>query len=118
MGMIKYYQITSQPVNQAICIFIIIEILFCNPVSITIIIIIIIIIKVSDSFSIVLPIVNEGELHCAWPGDYHGVSHAFNFIPQRLHHSLTLPRSQFRDSATVTVTPRDGNTDNKLLSSA
>ena len=33
---------------------------------------------------------------------------AFNFIPQRSHHSLTLPRSQFRDSATVTLTPGDG----------
>ena len=30
---------------------------------------------------------------------------AFNFIPQRSHHSLTLPRSRIRDSATVTLTP-------------
>ena len=32
----------------------------------------------------------------------------FNFIPQRSHHSLTLPRSPIRDSATVTPTPGDG----------
>ena len=30
---------------------------------------------------------------------------AFNFILQRSHHSLTLPKSQFKDSATVTQTP-------------
>ena len=35
---------------------------------------------------------------------------AFNFIPKRSHHSLILPRSQFRDSATVTLTPGDGTT--------
>ena len=32
---------------------------------------------------------------------------AFNYIPQRSHHSLTLPRSRIRDSATVTMTPGD-----------
>ena len=35
---------------------------------------------------------------------------AFNFIPQRSHHLLTLPRSRIRDSATVTLMPRDGTT--------
>ena len=35
---------------------------------------------------------------------------AFNFIPQRLHHSQTLPRSRIRDSATVTWTPEDDAT--------
>ena len=35
---------------------------------------------------------------------------AFNFISKRLHHSLTLPRSWFRDSAAVTLTPGDGKT--------
>ena len=34
MGLIQYYLITCQPVNQAICIFIIVPILFCNLVSI------------------------------------------------------------------------------------
>ena len=32
----------------------------------------------------------------------------FNFIPQRSHHSLTMPRSRIKDSATVTLTPGDG----------
>ena len=40
MGLIQYYQITCQPVNQAICIFIILPIVFCNHVSIKYIIII------------------------------------------------------------------------------
>ena len=42
----------------------------------------------------------------------------FNFIPQRSHHSLTLPRSQIRDSATATLTPGDGTTAIKVESSA
>ena len=33
MGLIQYYQITCQHVNQAICIFIIMPIVFCNLVS-------------------------------------------------------------------------------------
>ena len=38
-------------------------------------------------------------MHCAWHGDYQSlVLLAFNFILQMSHHSLTLPRSQFRDS--------------------
>ena len=43
---------------------------------------------------------------------------AFNFIPQRSHHSLTLPRSRFRDSATVGQTAGDGTTAIKVESSA
>ena len=35
---------------------------------------------------------------------------AFNFIPRRSHHSLTLSRSRIRDSATVTLSPADGTT--------
>ena len=34
MGLIQYYQISCQPVNQAICIFIFMPIVFCNLVSI------------------------------------------------------------------------------------
>ena len=40
----------------------------------------------------------------------------FNFIPQRSHHSQTLPRSQIRDSASVTLTPGEGTTDTKVES--
>ena len=43
---------------------------------------------------------------------------AFNFMAQRSQHSLTLPRSGFRDSVIVTRTPGDGTTDNKVDSSA
>ena len=39
MGLIQYYQITWQPVNQAICIFIIMPIVFSNLVSIKYIIV-------------------------------------------------------------------------------
>ena len=39
MGMIQYYQITCQPINQAICIFITLPIVFCNLVSIKCIIV-------------------------------------------------------------------------------
>ena len=35
---------------------------------------------------------------------------AFNFIPQWSYYSLTMPRSWFRDSATVTLMPGDGTT--------
>ena len=44
MGLIQYYQTTSQPVNQAICIFITVPTVFCNLVAIKCINIIIIII--------------------------------------------------------------------------
>ena len=37
------------------------------------------------------------------------VSLTFNFICERLHHSLILPWSRFRDSATVTLTPGNSN---------
>ena len=64
----------------------------------------------SDSFSTVPPIVNGGDWGCI-VGNLETiiilVLLAFNFIPQRSHHSLTLPRSRIRDSATVTLTPGD-----------
>ena len=41
---------------------------------------------------------------------------AFNFIHQRSHHSLTLPRSLNKDSATVTLIPGDGTTAIKVIS--
>ena len=40
---------------------------------------------------------------------------AFNFIPHRLHHSLTLLRSRFNDSATATLTSGDGTTATKVV---
>ena len=43
---------------------------------------------------------------------------AFPFIHQRSHHSLTLPRSRIRDTATVTLKPGDGTTAIKVESSA
>ena len=43
---------------------------------------------------------------------------ALNFIPQRSHRSLTLPRSRIRDSATVTLTPGDDTTAIKVETSA
>ena len=62
----------------------------------------------SDSFSTVPPIVNEGDWGCI-VRDLETiivlVLLAFNFIPQRSHHSLTLPMSWIRDSATATLTP-------------
>ena len=42
----------------------------------------------------------------------------FNFIPQRSQDALTLMRSQFRDSATVTQIPGDGTTAINVESSA
>ena len=77
--------------------------------------------RISDSFITVPPLVNAGDWVCV-------VRHletiivlvlvAFNFIPERSHHSLTLTRSWLRDSATqelrdyatVTITPGDGKT--------
>ena len=55
----------------------------------------------SDSFSTVLPIVNGGDWECI-VRDLAFMNCAllpFNFISQRSHHSLTLPRSRFRDRA-------------------
>ena len=67
----------------------------------------------SDSFSTVLKIVNGGDWGCI-VRDLETiiilVLLAFNFIPQRSHYSLTLPRSRIRDSATATLTPGDGIT--------
>ena len=75
----------------------------------------------SDYFSTVPPIVNGGDWGCI-VRDLETiivlVLLAFNFIPQRPHHSLTLPRSRIRDSATVTLTPGDGTTAIKVESSA
>ena len=71
----------------------------------------------SDSFSIVPPIVNMGDWGCI-AGDLDTiivlVLLAFNFIPQRSHYSLTLPRSRIRDPATATLTPVYGTTDIKV----
>ena len=75
----------------------------------------------SDSFSAVPPTVNGSYWGCI-VRDLETiivlVLLAFNFIPQRSHHSLTLPRSRIRDSATVTLTPVDGTTAIKVESSA
>ena len=58
------------------------------------------------------------EMNCAWPGDYHCLSLTqFNFTHRRLHLSLTLPRSRFRASATVTLIPGDGTAAIKVESS-
>ena len=74
-----------------------------------------------NSFSTVSPIVNGGDWGCIvryLKTIVVLVLLAFNFIPQRSHHSLTLPRSRIRDSATVTLTPGDGTTAIKVESSA
>ena len=46
------------------------------------------------------------------------VSLAFNFIPRKVTIYARLPFSQFRDSATQTLTPGDGKTALNLESSA
>ena len=62
--------------------------------------------KSSDSFCTVPPIVNGGDWECI-VRDLETiivlVLLALNFIPQRSHHSLTLPRSRIRDSANATL---------------
>ena len=70
----------------------------------------------SDYFSTVPPIVNGRD----WEFIVRPLktiivllSPAFNFIAQRPLHSLTLPRSRARDSATPTLTPEDGATASK-----
>ena len=75
----------------------------------------------SDSFSTVLSIVNG----CDWGyilRDFETIIAmvllAFNFFPQRSHHSLTLPRSRIRAPDTTTLTPGDGTTAIKVESSA
>ena len=67
----------------------------------------------SDSFCTVLPIVNESD----WGFIVRDLETlivlvliACNFVPQRLHNSLTRQRSQITDSATATITPGDGTT--------
>ena len=67
----------------------------------------------SDSFSTVQIIVNEvdfGSIVRDLETIIVLVLLAFNFIPQRSHHSLTLRRSRIREFATVTLTPGDGTT--------
>ena len=75
----------------------------------------------SDTYSTVPPIVNGGDWGCI-VRDLETITVlvllAFNFIPQRSHHSLTLPRSRIRDSATATLTPGVGTTAIKVESSA
>ena len=59
--------------------------------------------KSSDSFSKVPPIVNRdywGCIECDLETIIFLVFLAFNFISQRSHHSLTLPRSRISDSTT------------------
>ena len=67
--------------------------------------------KVIRLLSTVPPIVNGGDWGCI-VRDLETiivlVLIAYNFIPQRSHHSLTLPRLRFWDFATVTLTPEDG----------
>ena len=72
--------------------------------------------KSSDSISTVPPIVNGDDWECI----VHDLETimvlvllTFNFIPWRLHQSLTLTRSRFRDSATVALTTRNGATPSK-----
>ena len=75
----------------------------------------------SDSFSSVPPIVNGDNYGCI-VRDLETiivlVLLTFNFVPQRSHHSLTLPRSWIRDSTAVTLTPEDGTAAMKVESSA
>ena len=67
----------------------------------------------SDSFSTVPPIANGGDWGCN-VRDLDSiivlVLLAFNFIPQKSHHSVILTRSRIRDSASVTLMPGDGTT--------
>ena len=56
--------------------------------------------RLSDSFSTVPPTVNGGYWGC--------IVRDLDFITQRSHRSLTLPRSQIRNSASVTLTPAWG----------
>ena len=78
-------------------------------------------IKVNYSFSTDPPIVNEGDWECILR-DLETivvlVLLAFNLISQRLHHSLTLLRSRFNDSATATLPSGDSTTATKVESSA
>ena len=75
----------------------------------------------SDSFNTVPVVANAGDWGCI-VRDLETiivlVLLAFNFISQRLHHSLTLTRSRLRDPATVTLTPGDGTAAIEVESSA
>ena len=74
--------------------------------------------SLSDSFSTVPPMVNGGDwgrIMCDLETIIVLVLLTFNFIPQRLHHLLTLPRSWIRDYATVTLMPGDGTTATKVV---
>ena len=75
----------------------------------------------SDSFSTVPPIVNGGYWACI-VRDLETIIVmlllAVYFIPQMTHHSLILPRSQIRDSATVTLIPGDDTRAIKVEASA
>ena len=75
----------------------------------------------SDFFSTVQPIVNGCDWRCIVL-DLETIMvlvlFAFTFIPQRSHHSLTLPRSMIMDSAAITLTTGDGTTAIKVESSA
>ena len=83
--------------------------------------------KNKNIFRTVLSIVtvNGGDcmgMHCAWPGDYQSLSLTrieFNSPKVTPWHALTLPMSRFREcSASVTLTPGNGTTANKVESSA
>ena len=66
--------------------------------------------KVVRLLQYVPPIVNSGDWGCVVRDMQTMIVFvflAFNFIPQRSHHSLTLPRSRIRDSATVTISPEE-----------
>ena len=71
----------------------------------------------SDSFNTVPQIVNGRDWVCT-VSDLETIIVfcllAFNLIPQRSHHSLTLPRSRIRNSATVILTLGDGQQPSKL----
>ena len=67
----------------------------------------------SDAFSTISTIFNGGDWGCnvrVLETIIVLILLIFNFISQRSHHSLTLPRSRFRDSATLTQGPVDGRT--------
>ena len=57
-------------------------------------------------------------MRCAWPGYYHSLGLTRIQFDSSPHHSLTLPSSLIRDSATVTIRPEDGTTAIEVESSA
>ena len=78
--------------------------------------------KVEDPFSTVPSVINGGDWGCI-VRDLETIivlvllAFKFNFIPQRLHHSIIFTRVRLRDSATVTLTPGYGTTAIKVESS-